>query len=596
MIRARNNREPDGVIARSLFQKTMVTMLIAELSGAFTAIVDGIITGRFLGGSALAAAGLGAPYYSIASIISGILMVGCTNLCTNAIGKGDKEQLQKVFSLTVVMGGALSAVLAVSGIIFAGGFASMFGAKGASAEVFAVTCAYLRGVFVGAPGFIMFVILTPLLQLDGDSVRPKIASAVCAAVDIAGDLLNVFVFHGGMFGMGLASSISHYAAFLVVLSHFFRPGSLFRFSLEAIDFGRLPRLLKDGCPRAICMLCRGILPVLMNALVIRLVGDLGVTAYSAMSSTTFVVGALGWGIGGAVLIMGGMMAGEQDIHGLRTVIQTALLDIMTGVVVLAAAVFAASPLIAGLFIPQGGQAQQMAAAAIRCYAVCLPFLAFNVSSANYLQVVSKSLGANLVNIGIEVAFTAACAYLLSSFLGISGVWLAFPVGQALLCAAIVLYALLKNDPGRSGLYAHMLLPKDFGIPDEDGIEQSLHSVEEVVALSERVYSFCAEHGIDRRVTNHLALCIEEMAGNVIEHGFNDGKPHHLDVRVLIKDGAVILRLRDDCRRFDLREKVKKWTLDPQHPEKNIGIRMVMAMAKDIAYTNTMNTNNLIITI
>ena len=238
----------------------------------------------------------------------------------------------------------------------------------------------------------------------------------------------------------------------------------------------------------------------------------------------------------------------------------------------------------------------MAAAAIRCYAVCLPFLAFNVSSANYLQVVSKSLGANLVNIGIEVAFTAACAYLLSSFLGISGVWLAFPVGQALLCAAIVLYALLKNDPGRSGLYAHMLLPKDFGIPDEDGIEQSLHSVEEVVALSERVYSFCAEHGIDRRVTNHLALCIEEMAGNVIEHGFNDGKPHNLDVRVLIKDGAVILRLRDDCRRFDLREKVKKWTLDPQHPEKNIGIRMVMAMAKDIAYTNTMNTNNLIITI
>ena len=66
--------------------------------------------------------------------------------------------------------------------------------------------------------------------------------------------------------------------------------------------------------------------------------------------------------------------------------------------------------------------------------------------------------------------------------------------------------------------------------------------------------------------------------------------------ILVKGETVILRLRDDCRHFDLREKVKKWTPDPEHPEKYIGIRMVLQMAKDIAYTNTMNTNNLIITI
>ena len=87
-----------------------------------------------------------------------------------------------------------------------------------------------------------------------------------------------------------------------------------------------------------------------------------------------------------------------------------------------------------------------------------------------------------------------------------------------------------------------------------------------------------------------------MAGNVIEHGFADGKPHHLDVRVLVKDGTMVLRLRDDCSKFDLREKAASWQPDPEHPERNIGIHIIMRVAKDVAYTNTMNTNNLIITI
>ena len=592
----RTPEKPDGVIARTLFQKTMLTMLIAELSSAFTAIADGVIIGQFLGPSALAASGLSSPYYSIAAIVSGLIMVGSTNLCTKAVGKGDREELSGVFSLTVVLGVICSAALGMAGFFCAESFAALFGAKGASAEVFSATAAYLRGVFVGAPGFIMFVILTPILQLDGDARLAKIGSAVAAVADVVGDLLNVFVFRGGMLGMGLASSFAYYAALLVVLSHFLKKGSLFQFSLSAIRSKMLPPLVKDGLPRGVSMLCRAILPVLINALVIHLSGDLGVTALSAMNSTTFILAALGWGIGGAMLINGGMMVGEQDVGGLKTTIRTALGDILVGVSALAVLVLFFAPWLAALFIPQSGEAQSMAITAIRCYALCLPFLAFNVSTANYFQVISRTLGAYLVNIGIEVACTALMAHLLSSFLGLRGVWIAYPVGQALLSAVILLRILLVKDDDRKGSESHMLLQKGFGVPDEDCIEQSLHSMEEVVALSGEVVSFCAARGIGKRAANRLALCVEEMAGNVIEHGFNDGKPHHLDVRVLVKDGSVILRMRDDCRQFDLREKVKKWAPDPQHPEKNIGIRLVMGMAKDISYTNTMNTNNLIVTV
>ena len=114
----------------------------------------------------------------------------------------------------------------------------------------------------------------------------------------------------------------------------------------------------------------------MNSLLLRLAGDAAVTALSSMINSSFVVGALGWGIGGAVLIMGGMMVGEQDINGLKLVMKTALTDILIGVTVLTVAVFAAAPLIARLFVPNAGEAQSMSVAFIRCYALCLPFQAF----------------------------------------------------------------------------------------------------------------------------------------------------------------------------------------------------------------------------
>ena len=585
-----------GSITASLFQKTMLTMLISELAVSVCAIVDAILVGRFLGATALAANGLASPFFSVVAVVSGLFAVGCLNLCTNAVGMGDMKRLSGVFSLTLTLGAAVALLLAVLGVCFSDRVAALFGAGAASAELFNMTSAYLKGLFIGAPGFIFLVVLSPIVQLDGDSRLPKLAGLICATVDIVGDLVNVYVFRGGMFGMGLASSVSQCTAAAVLFLHFRKKDSMFRFSLREIRMRTLPPLLRDGLPRAVCMLCRALLPILLNALLIRFVGDMGVSALSTEIGASFGLAALGWGIGGAVLMVGGMMVGEQNETELKTVIKTALADILFLVTAFAALAFALSPRIASLFVPQTGALRDMAADALRCYALCLPFLAFNVASANYFQALSRNLGANLINIGIEFTAPAAAACLLGPLLGAAGIWLAFPIGQALLSLVIVLRLLLSREAGREGLEAYMLLGPDFGVPEADCIERSVQTMDEVVELSAEVSGFCAAHGFDEVRTNHLALCVEEMAGNVIEHGFCDGKPHRLELRILTKDGRLTLRMRDDCALFDLKEKAEHWKPDPEHPERGMGIRMIMSAAESIVYSSAMNTNNLIVTV
>ncbi len=89
------------------------------------------------------------------------------------------------------------------------------------------------------------------------------------------------------------------------------------------------------------------------------------------------------------------------------------------------------------------------------------------------------------------------------------------------------------------------------------------------------------------MASRIALCIEEMAGNTIQHGFaRDDRRHHLNVRVICREGYWILRFRDDCRAFDPVDYL------PGHERDALGIRLVLAMAEDASYTYTLNLNNL----
>ena len=108
--------------------------------------------------------------------------------------------------------------------------------------------------------------------------------------------------------------------------------------------------------------------------------------------------------------------------------------------------------------------------------------------------------------------------------------------------------------------------------------------------SEKSLQFCLERGRDRRISNRVAVCIEEMASNVICHGFpQDGREHHLSVRLMHKRGQWILRFRDDCSAFDPIRYV------PGDGEADgLGIRLVLALADDIRYTYSLNLNNLMI--
>ena len=135
----------------------------------------------------------------------------------------------------------------------------------------------------------------------------------------------------------------------------------------------------------------------------------------------------------------------------------------------------------------------------------------------------------------------------------------------------------------------MAIPARIGVGPEDRIDISVTCEDDVIDVSRQVSDFCKRRGLDAWRTYGASLCMEEMAGNVVEHGFTkDKKKHSADIRVVHKDGEIILRIRDNCTAFDPAAYHKVMEMDERG--KNVGIKLVYGMAKQVDYQNLLGMN------
>lgn len=581
-------------LSRNQFRDTMLVLINAELADSICGVIDGVMVGRFLGENAMAAHGIATPIFLILTIFSYIVSVGFQQPCTVAIGRGKTRRANGMYSFTMLFTLTCSLLFALVGVLFPHELARLMGAP-ASGEIHQMTADYLSAISWGTPSLLMFLALIPALQLDGRRKLVIIGSLVMGVSDIVIDLLNVLVFHGGMWGIGMATTISYTLGLLVLLSYLFSKDRFFRFRYKDMALVNVRRMLGMGLPSGIRVGTSAVATVLISTLVMGTLGASAMSSLAVQRNLQSLLLSLATGISGATLLLTGISYGEQDRRGLMDVgrmsaYATMLVSGGVGLLVF----LLANPLVS-LYISRMDASFLYAVHAVRWLAVSLPLITWNHCLGSYLQGVEHSGRAMMVYISSELVFLVLCAFVMRWIWGLEGVFASFAVSQLLVILVFNLEAYLRRDKRYKGMEAYVFVPKEFGVSPENRLERTMCRQEEVWALAEQAQTFCLDRGVSADKAYKVSLYIEEMGNIIFTYGFNDGKPHHLEVRLSLSKQEIIIRFRDDCRRFDIKERASHWKEeDPAHPEFTLGVRMVMRACKMLKYNNSLNFNNLMV--
>lgn len=582
--------------SKSVIEKTFFSLLpvhiIMIIVSSINSIIDEAIAANFVGATSLAIIALFMPVIKGIDTINTVFLGGSQILCGQYIGKNQLKKSICVFSTDFFSIFIIGLAATVAGCCFSRPVAAIFVRdealiQGLSGYIFGYSFGFLPSMFIPQ--------LTAFLQIEHREKRTYFGMGIMIFLNITLDILFVTVCNLGMFGLGLATSLSYFAFFLVLVSYYFVGKPSLFFDIKQVCFKNLRDIVQVGFSGAVSQLSQTVRSALLNMILLTFVGNDGMSAFSAVYSFGCVFYATTGGISNAVRVLASIYVGEEDRAGLKAIMKTAVRKGTALILTVSAVCMLCAPVFTRMFYgPAEGPVYNMTLMGFIIFPLTMPFSCICCTFGNYYQCLKRMGIVNILMFVDGLLGVVVFCYALVPLLGMNGIWIAHVFSGIFTLVVILIYTIVFNKRWPKSRDDFLTLSDDFGVLPENMLDIEITDMENVINLSKTVVGFSKNHGVDRRRANIAGLCIEELAGNIVKHGFDGKKDYSIDVRIVYRQDELLIRLRDNCRAFNPTEFVEMFS--PEDISHNIGLRMVSKTSKSMSYNNCLRTNVLTIII
>lgn len=404
-------------------------LMLGNLLQQFYNIADTWVVGRFLGADALASVG---SAYTLMVFLTSILLglcMGSGAFFSILFGRKDEERLKHSIFLSFCLIGAVTLLL--TGLVFAG-LDLILRMLQVPAELTALMRSYLWVIFWGIPATFLYNYFANLLRSVGNSSTPLVFLAISALLNVALDLIFVLVFRWGVEGAASATVVSQYVSGLGILLYTLLRFPNLRIRRQHITWDA--SILRD-ISRLSFLTCIQQSVMNLGILMVQgLVNSFGAVIMAAFAAAVKIdsfayMPVQDFGNAFSTFVAQNYGAGEhQRIHrGIRSAF---LCSFLFCVVISLLVCLFARPLLQ-IFIDPGET--QILNAGVQylwiegsCYiGIGLLFLLYG-----YYRAINRpgmSVILTIASLGTRVLL----AYLFSSWIGVTGIWISVPIGWAL---------------------------------------------------------------------------------------------------------------------------------------------------------------------
>ncbi|WP_316631609.1 MATE family efflux transporter [uncultured Ruminococcus sp.] len=587
-------KQVDNKIIRRLFYKSEISWGVSDFSKAIGPMIDLVFVSQFIGIDGVTVLGFMSPLIMFFELIGSAVANGARNKVSAMIGAGKLADANRVFSNSLLMGGGLATIMALLAFIFSSGLAFVLGAR--DPAVAEMTRQYILGYLIGFPFYTLTRVITPFLQIEGQYKRVNATSISTTVIDIVGDSVAVFVLHGGMFEIGLATSIGYILPFFIGASYYMvkKSASVFKLKFKDFNLKLCAEVIRLGAPMGITKGSNSIAGLIINNMLTSFNMPYLVAAHGVFSQITVFLRAAWYAPADTLMAFAGVFVGEEDKKAVKLVQRIALLHslVMTTLITVLLYFFC-DPIVTVFLNTDEPEALKLASQCIRISCLSLPFHTIVYNFNNYLMGIRRLRFANIYSFLIECGNLVPITLLMLGFIGYQGAWISKIVNMAGLSLIAVIYILIHKG-GKTFSDKMLLMPEDFGTTPENEMSVITSSIKKIERLSKIAVAFAMEHGADKQRALTYGLITEELAIFLANIGFKDGEEHNINARLVAKDDDLIIRMRDDCKPLNLKDYYQMLLETPEIEDEEISLAIIFKMAKDVKYTATFGANNLII--
>lgn len=573
-------------ITVNLFVRIMLAQMAMALVPAVNSIVDSIIAGRYLTEMEISVIRLQIVADTFVSIVY-IFTEGGRILICEMMGRGKRKEMSTLISTTTILVTCICTALTLVFTVFATPIAKILGARG---ECIGLCVDYVSSCALGIVPRILSNLFYCLCLMYGISGVNHIASILGILVNATMDILLTGKLGLGLKGLGLATSLGYWVVLFVLLIVFFAKISNKLERGKIWDGSAIREIIKNGTPIFCLTFGMFVGNYLVNQVILS-TGGTPATAAGTVQRLFFLAATIiAAGCGNAYIIVANVLYAMQDKEGFVKLTKTALKYSVILSFILAAFTIIFRQNIVEIYFTTSDKAWSISMKML----LIIPFqgvlLCIYMIFYKLYQVEKRYRFVTCMAL-FEESTIALFAFPLGKFFSIDGVWAAHIISGIVWILIIWIYSSIENKKPCLSLKEMFLLEKSF--PEEKNIfSLNIKSMDDVLRISGNISDFLKGQGYSKRISLHTSLCLEEMAGNIVRHGFEKNGHNSIDINISSRERQLLIFLRDDCRIFDPTERVS--STEPADIFENVGIRLISNIATEMKYINTLGANTLII--
>ena len=307
---------PKALLAMGI--PTMVGMLV----NAFYNLVDAY----FVGGLGESQMGAISVVYPLGQVVVGLGLLfgnGAASYISRLLGRGDKENADKVASTALYSSVSVGAVIIIISMVFLHPILKLLGATD-SILPYAATYA---GIYIVSCIFNVFnVTMNNIVTSEGAAKTTMCALLTGAVLNIALDPLFIYVFDLGVAGAAIATAISQVVSTCVYLTYILRKKSVFHFRVKDCTYTKetMSEIFKIGIPTLVFQILTSVSISLIN----NAAGGYGDSAIAGMGVVTRLISMGSLSVFGFIKgfqPIAGYSYGAKKFDRLREAIKTSIL-------------------------------------------------------------------------------------------------------------------------------------------------------------------------------------------------------------------------------------------------------------------------------